>query len=106
MRSSSFSCLRTTTAVHLGHFSSLNHALQGVKYIQLARGSANSKHRTMTVKFPIHSINDTTLLGNMMKLRFIGKHFRLTPINYEVPETQHLQKYQALSVVHCGVLGL
>ena len=26
-----------------------------------------------------------------MKVRFVRKHFRLTPINYEVPETQHLQ---------------
>jgi len=37
--------------------------------MQLARGSANSKHRTMTVKFPIHPINDTTLLGKYDEIK-------------------------------------
>jgi hypothetical protein len=43
--------------------------------MQLARGSANSKHRTMTVTFPIHPINNITLLGKYDEIKIHRQTF-------------------------------
>ena len=43
--------------------------------MQLTRGSANSKHRTMTVKFPTHPTNDITLLGKYDEIKIHQKTF-------------------------------